>query len=116
MSEPAVLPPAPAGESAQRTSTLAVVSLVTGLLTWFSLPLAFLVVPTPVCMIAAIVCGHMARSEIRRDAAVSGDGMAIAGLILGWGMVATIVLTILAVVLFFGGLAAFLAYVSAHGG
>ena len=116
MSEPEVLPPAPVAEPTQPLSSLAVASLVTGILTWFSLPLAFLVLPTPVCMIAAIVCGHMARADIRRNPGTRGDGMAIAGLVMGWGMVVSIVLLILAVVLFFGGLAAFIAYVSAHGG
>ena len=116
MSEPEVLPPAPLGESAQPTSSLAVASLVTGILTWFSLPLAFLVLPTPVCMIAAIVCGHMARAEIRRRSGLRGDGMAIAGLVMGWGMVVSIVLAIVVAIVFFGGLAALIAYAAAHGG
>jgi hypothetical protein len=115
MSEPEVLPPAPLGESAQPTSSLAVASLVTGILTWFSLPLAFLVLPTPVCMIAAIVCGHMARAEIRRRPGLRGDGMAIAGLVMGWGMVVSIVLAIVVAIVFFGGLAALIAYAAAHG-
>jgi hypothetical protein len=116
MSEPEVLPPAHSGESAQATSSLAVASLVTGILTWFSLPLAFLVLPTPVCMIAAIICGHMARAEIRRRPGLRGDGMAIAGLVMGWGMVVSIVLAIVVAIVFFGGLAALIAYAAAHGG
>jgi len=116
MSEPEVLPPAPIGESVQPLSSLAVASLVTGILTWFSLPLAFLVLPTPVCMIAAIVCGHMARAEIRRRPGLRGDGMAIAGLVMGWGMVVSIVLAIVVAIVFFGGLAALIAYAAAHGG
>ena len=116
MSEPDVLPPAPLGESTQPLSSLAVASLVTGILTWFSLPLAFLVLPTPVCMIAAIVCGHMARAEIRRRPGLRGDGMAIAGLVMGWGMVVSIVLAIVVAIVFFGGLAALIAYAAAHGG
>ena len=116
MSEPDVLPPAPLGESTQPLSSLAVASLVTGILTWFSLPLAFLVLPTPVCMIAAIVCGHMARADIRRNPGTRGDGMAIAGLVMGWGMVVSIVLAIVAAIVFFGGLAALIAYAAAHGG
>ena len=64
---------------AYRTSSLAVVSLVFGILTWIVLPF--------IGAIVAIVCGHMARSEIRRappDAVMEGDGMAVAGLVLGY--------------------------------
>ncbi len=62
-----------------RTSSLAVVSLVFGILAWCLLPF--------VGAIVAVVCGHLARSEIRRtsvDAPMDGDGMAIAGLVLGY--------------------------------
>ena len=49
----------------------------------------------------------MARAEIRRDpAALEGDGLAVAGLVLGWAMILLSVFTVLAIVLFFGGLAA----------
>jgi len=61
------------------TSSLAVVSLVFGVLTWFVLPF--------VGALVAVICGHMARGEIRRappDARIEGDGMAIAGLVLGY--------------------------------
>ena len=94
---------------ARTTSPLAVVSLVTGLLSWVILPL--------VGALVAIVCGHMARGEIRRDPdRLDGDGLALAGLILGWVNIALMVLTVLAILLFFGGLAAFLAFVAAQGG
>ena len=61
------------------TSSLAVVSLVFGILAWCVLPF--------VGAIVAIICGHLARSEIRRsppDARTEGDGMAVAGLVLGY--------------------------------
>ncbi len=116
MSEPEVLPPLPAGDTAQPTSALAIASLVSGILTWFSLPLAFLVLPTPICMVAAIVCGHLARAEIRRKPGTRGDGMAVAGLVMGWGMVVSIVLAIVVAIVFFGGLAALIALAAAHGG
>jgi uncharacterized membrane protein SpoIIM required for sporulation len=64
---------------AQRTTnTLAVLSLVFGIAAWLLLPL--------VGAIVAIVCGHAARKEIRRAApgSMDGDGMALAGLILGY--------------------------------
>ncbi|MGL6289811.1 MAG: DUF4190 domain-containing protein [Silanimonas sp.] len=88
---------------ARRTSPLAIVSLVSGLLGWTLAPW--------LGSIVAIITGHMARAEIRRDpAAVEGDGLAIAGLVLGWAMVIVSVLTMLAILLFFGGLAAFIAF------
>lgn len=87
----------------RRTSSLAVVSLVAGLLGWTFAPwLGSLI---------AIITGHMARAEIRRDpAGLEGDGLAIAGLVLGWAMILLTLLTALAVVLFFGGLAALVAF------
>ena len=51
----------------------------------------------------------MARAEIRRSPeTMDGDGLAIAGLVLGWSLVVITLLTILTVVLFFGGLAVLL--------
>jgi hypothetical protein len=92
-------PPAPA--AARQTSALAIVSLVMGLLGWTLLPF--------VGSLVAIVCGHMARAEIRRNpATMEGDGLAVAGLVLGWALVAVCLLTILAVLMFFGGLAVLL--------
>ena len=69
----------PAYRPAASTSTLAVVSLVFGILSWCLLPF--------IGAIVAIVCGHLARSDIRRaphDTRQEGDGMAIAGLVLGY--------------------------------
>lgn len=87
----------------RRTSSLAVVSLVAGLLGWTLAPW--------LGSIIAIITGHMARAEIRREpAAVEGDGLAVAGLALGWAMVVLSVMIVLAFVLFFGGLAALAAF------
>ena len=105
-------PPAAAAVPERRTSTYAVISFVFGLLTWFSLPLFFLVVPTPLCTLAAIAFGHLARGEIRRDPSLQGDGFAVAGLVMGWAMVLGTVLAVVAVILFVGGLAAFLAFLA----
>jgi Domain of unknown function (DUF4190)/Domain of unknown function (DUF1707) len=58
----------------RRTSSMAVGSLVCGigqLIFWFP------------AGIAAIVLGHMARRQIRQTGE-AGDGMAVAGLVLGW--------------------------------
>jgi type II secretory pathway pseudopilin PulG len=70
---PSPVAPLPPGTSAQ-TSGKAIASLACGLL--FFIPLLF---------IAAIVFGHLALSEIRKSAGrLKGQGMAIAGLVLGY--------------------------------
>jgi DUF1707 SHOCT-like domain/Domain of unknown function (DUF4190) len=69
-STPAVVPVA-------RTNGLAIASLACGLAQFAFGPLA---------TIPAIVCGHMARSQIKRTGE-QGAGLALAGLILGWGAV-----------------------------
>ena len=92
----------------KRTSTLAIISLVSGLLGWTLVPW--------LGSIAAIITGHMARAEIRREAETTeGDGFAIAGLVLGWSMVALSVLALIMIFLFFGGLALFLGWMGATG-
>ncbi len=83
------------------TSGLAVASLVGGILGWTLMPV--------IGSLVGIICGHMARAEIRRDPRIEGDGMAIAGLVLGWVSIALSVLTLLAIIFIFGGLAVFLA-------
>ena len=71
-------PPVPAGPP--QNSSKAILSLVCGLLIF--VPLAF---------IGAIVFGHMALSEIKKSAGrLKGEGMAIAGLVLGYMWVAGI--------------------------
>jgi hypothetical protein len=105
-------PPAPAAIPApaappKQTSALAICSLVAGILGWTLLPW--------LGSLAAVITGHMARAEIRRDPGLEGDGMAIAGLVLGWVMIIFSVLTILAVILFFGGLAVLLGFLGLSG-
>jgi hypothetical protein len=63
--------------TAARTNGFAVASLACGLGQFVAGPFA---------TIPAIVFGHMARSQIRRTGE-QGDGLAIAGLVLGWGAV-----------------------------
>lgn len=59
------------------TNTLAVISLVFGILGWTLLPF--------VGTIVAIVTGHLALGQIRNSAGTqTGDGLAIAGLVLGY--------------------------------
>ena len=109
---PPVPPPAPpmppAAAASRPTSSLAVISLVAGIVSWLLLPF--------VAGLAAIICGHMARGEIRRsNGTMEGDGLAIAGLVLGWINVVLCVLTVAAVVLFFGGLAVLLGVLGMSG-
>jgi hypothetical protein len=81
----------------RQTSSLAVISLLFGILGWTLLPF--------LGSLVAVVCGHMARGEIRRaQGALDGDGMAVAGLVLGYLMIGLTVLSLLAIFLFFGGL------------
>ena len=92
----------------KRTSSLAIISLVSGLLGWTLVPW--------LGSIAAIITGHMARAEIKREPdTVEGDGLAITGLVLGYAMVAISLLVVLMIMLFFGGLAVFLAWMGASG-
>lgn len=81
----------------RQNSSLAIISLVAGILGWSLLPF--------LGSIAAIITGHMARKEIRRDPALDGDVMAVIGLVLGWASVILWIVGILLFVMFFGGLA-----------
>ena len=66
--------------SAKETSVLAITSLVCGILGWTLLPW--------LGSIVAVITGHMARKEIRvNPASKEGDGLALAGLIMGWSMI-----------------------------
>ncbi len=83
----------PSYKPASANSSLAVVSLVFGILSWCVLPF--------IGAIVAIICGHMARGEIRRaspDARIEGDGMAVAGLLLGYAQLVLWVLLVFLVV------------------
>jgi hypothetical protein len=62
--------------SPERTSSLAIGALVSGIMTFF------LVIP----FIVAIILGHMSLAEIRRNPGLKGRGMALTGLILGYSV------------------------------
>jgi hypothetical protein len=67
------------------TSTLALVSLITGILSYVALPV--------IGGIIALITGYMARNETRAvPPTASGDGLATAGIVLGWVNVALAVL------------------------
>ena len=71
------LPPALPGHlatTAQRTSGLAIASLVCSLSSLI----------TCVGWLPGIICGHMAKSRIRRDPSLKGSGLATAGLFIGY--------------------------------
>ena len=72
-----------------RTNSLAITSLVCGIAQFMFGPLA---------TIPAVVCGHVARSQIRRTGE-QGAGLALAGLILGWVGVGFTVLVLIAAAL-----------------
>jgi hypothetical protein len=82
----------------RQTSALAVTSLVSGILGWTLLPF--------IGALVAIVTGHMARSEIRAaNGRLDGDGLAVAGLVLGWVAMALVLAAIVIVFAFLGGIA-----------
>lgn len=71
--------------SIPHTSGLAITSLVAGILGWTIAPM--------IGSIVAVITGHMAKNEIRRSGGlINGDGMATAGLVLGYVSLALAVL------------------------
>lgn len=80
-----------------RTSSLAVVSLIFGILAFVFLP--------GIGALVAVICGHSARSEIRRapPGSIDGDGIALAGLILGWIQIGLVLIALATVVLIIAG-------------
>jgi hypothetical protein len=84
---------------APTTSTSAIVSLIFGILSWVFIPV--------VGALVAIIAGHIARSEIRNaHGRIEGDGLAVAGLILGYLQLAFIAAALAFVFLVLGGVAA----------
>ncbi len=83
--------------SSNSTNTLALVSLISGILSWFVLPLLGAVV--------AIVTGHMARSQIESSyGREEGAGLALIGLILGYLHLVGWCVGLLFFLLFFGSI------------
>ena len=67
------------------TSMLAVVSLIAGILGFTAFPV--------IGMVVALTTGYMARQETRAvPPAVSGDGLATAGIVMGWVQLGLMVL------------------------
>jgi hypothetical protein len=56
---------------------MAIISLIAGVLAWVALPL--------IGALVAVICGHLARKEISESGGrLTGQGLALAGLILGY--------------------------------
>ncbi len=92
---PVLRPPAerpkPAGP---QTSTLAIVSLAAGVISWLFAPILATVV--------AVVCGHLALREIDSSGgALEGRGLALTGLVLGYVQIALAALVLLGLCVFF---------------
>ena len=110
VSVPSSTPPAPGVNpqvmlpmgAAPRNSGLALASMICGIA---AIPLDFCCYLGVPCGIAAIMCGHMALSEIKKGPVpVEGAGMAKAGLICGYVALGLIVvLLVLALVMGVGG-------------
>ena len=76
------------------SSTLAIVSLVSGILGFTFVPL--------IGAIVALVTGYMARNETRSiPPKASGDGMATAGIIMGWIGIGLTVVGVCCVIVYF---------------
>jgi hypothetical protein len=79
-----------------RTSSMAIVALVLGIISFLGLFF--------IGGIGAIATGHLARREIRASGGqVKGDGMALAGLVLGYANIAVSVLGFIAICLLIAG-------------
>jgi len=74
-------------EQQKRTVGIAIASLVLGILGF--------VLIGPLGAIPAVICGHVAKSKIKRDPEhLTGDGMALAGLIMGYVQIGLMVVMI----------------------
>lgn len=77
----------------RRDSSLAIASLICGIAGWLFVPF--------LGAIAAIITGHLAKKEIREsNGMLDGDGMAIAGLVLGYTQIGLILLAVVCIMTF----------------
>ena len=87
----------PAVPAPRPTSGLAITSLICGIA---GVVLVWAIIPV-LASIAAVITGHMALGQTRRDPAVGGRGMAITGLILGYAMIAIAAFTLIGFIISF---------------
>ena len=89
-------------ESVPTTNQMAIISMVAGIAGFLSFSIVFedifiCVVLVLLASICAIVCGHIARRQIRKSTGLEqGKGIALTGLILGYAL--PVVLAILAAI------------------
>ncbi len=84
------------------TSSLATISLIAGIVGFVFLPL--------IASVVAIWTGYEARKETRSvPPRALGDGMATAGIIMGWIQIGLVVVTLCCVIAYFGFFAAIFA-------
>lgn len=84
------------GPAAPRTSSMAIISLISGIAAWLGI--------FGLGGLLAVIFGHMAKGEIRKSGGmVTGDGMATAGLILGYANIALAVIGLCLFLLIFLG-------------
>ena len=76
----------------EQTNVLAIVSLVSSLLSWVLIPVLGAIV--------GVVCGHIARGQLRYQPNESGNIMALLGLIIGYVQLVFIVVVLALIVLF----------------
>lgn len=97
---PQLAPPAvPPMRPVTPTSGLAIASLILGILSLISCSI--------LTGLPAVICGHMALKEVQQSySALNGRGLAVAGLIMGWFSVASIVVIIWVLWMMFIGVGA----------
>ncbi|MGW9159578.1 DUF4190 domain-containing protein [Microbacterium sp. NPDC055665] len=89
--------PAYPAAASRPTSPLAVASLICGIA---GVVLIWAIIPV-LASIAAVITGHMALGQIKRQPGIGGRGLAIAGLILGYAVVAIGAFTIVSTIISF---------------
>lgn len=100
---PAPMYGSPAVVYGPRTNTLAVVSLASGIISWFLCPF--------VGGIVAVITGHIGHGQIKQSGE-SGAGMATAGMVLGYIHLVTVALIAIFWILVLGGLTALLGFIA----
>ena len=97
MSQLPTPPPPPVALPSNHTNTLAVISLVAGIASFFAHIIPF--VGGTLIAIVAVVTGHRARRQIRQTGE-QGYGLATAGMVVGYIHLAILVLILLALIVF----------------
>ena len=94
--QPGYPPAYPYPYASQRTNSLSIASLVSGILAWLLCPF--------IGGALAVIFGHVARNQIKQSGE-AGGGMAIAGIVLGYANLGATVLGIVLWIILFAGVA-----------